>query len=118
MANYNIKRIERDIEKYIPIIIQRELTDELLKSITITGCSLTHDMSFCKVYFTSILDIEQKVIEKEVNEASPVIRGKLAKMMEIRNTPALRFEYDTSIAYADKIERIIKNIHEEEKESN
>ena len=50
MASYNIKRIERDIEKNIPIIIQRELTDELVKSITITGCELTHDMSFCKVY--------------------------------------------------------------------
>ena len=97
MANYNIKRIERDIEKYLPVIIQRETTDELL--------------SFCKVYFTSITSMDKKLLEKEVNEAGPFIRGKLAKVMEIRNTPTLRFEYDTSIEYADRIENMIKELH-------
>lgn len=115
MANYNVQRIERDIEKYIPLIIQRETTDELLKSITITDCKLTHDLSFCKVYFTSILDMDRKLLIKEVNEAAPFIRGKLAKQMEIRNTPELRFEYDDSIAYGDKIESIIEQIHEKDK---
>ena len=111
MANYNLKRIERDIEKYLPVIIQRETTDDLLKTITITGCELTHDLSFCKVYFTSIIDMDKKKLEKEVNEASPFIRGKLAKVMQIRNTPTLRFEYDESIEYADRIETVIKELH-------
>lgn len=112
MANLNIKRIERDIEKYIPIIIQRELTDDLIKQITITGCELSHDLSYCKVYFTSFLDMEHKALEKEVNEASPFIRGKLAKVMNIRNTPILHFTYDTSVEYGNKIEGIIQKIHE------
>lgn len=111
MANYNIKRIERDIEKYLPIIIQRETTDELLKTITITGCELSHDLSFCKVFFTSISDLSQKDIEKEANEAAPFIRGKLAKVIDIRNTPVLRFTYDTSIAYAERIEKVIKELN-------
>lgn len=114
MANFNIKRIERDMEKYIPIILQREATDELLKTVTITDCELSHDMSFCKVYFTSFSDLDKKTLEKEVNEASPFIRGKLAGMMEIRNTPVLRFEYDESIEYATKIEKIIDEIHEKD----
>lgn len=114
MANFNIKRIERDIEKYIPIILQREATDELLKTVTITDCELAHDMSFCKVFFTAYSDLDHKTLEKEVNEASPFIRGKLAGMMEIRNTPLLRFEYDESIEYAEKIENILDKIHEED----
>ena len=114
MSNYNIQRIERDIEKYLPMIIQRECKDELLKSITITGCDLTHDLSFCKVYFTSLIDMDQKALEKEVNEASPFIRAKLASMMEIRNTPILKFVYDTSIEYAEKIEKTLEQIKEKE----
>ncbi len=62
MANYNVKRIERDIEKYIPMIIQRETSDDLLKTVTITGCKLAHDLSFCKVYFTSFSNLSQKEI--------------------------------------------------------
>ena len=114
MANFNIKRIERDIEKYIPMIIQREATDELLKTITITDCELSHDMSFCKVYFTSFSNLDKKQMEKEANEASPFIRGKLAGMMNIRNTPVLRFEYDESIEYGAKIDDIINKIHEKD----
>lgn len=111
MANYNVKRLERDIEKYIPMIIQRESTDELLKTITITDCELSHDLSFCKVYFTSLSSLDKKALEKEVNEASSFIRGFLSKMLEMRITPALRFTYDDSIEYGNKIENILKDIN-------
>lgn len=111
MANYNIQRIERDIEKYLPTIIQRETSDDLLKTITITDCALSHDLSFCKVFFTSTSSLSKKDITKEANEAAPFIRGKLAKVLEVRNTPELRFEYDESIEYAQNIENIINNLH-------
>lgn len=114
MANYKVQRIESDIQKYIPMIIQREATDELLKTITITGCSLAHDLSFCKVFFTSFSDLDHKQLEKEVNEASGFIRGFLSKKLDIRNTPVLKFEYDESVEYASHIEEIIKEIHHKE----
>lgn len=114
MASYKIQRIESEIEKNIPIIIQRESEDELLKSITITGSELAHDLSYCKVYFTSIIDMDKKILEKEVNEASSFIRGKLSQMVDIRNTPVLHFVYDTSIEYGNKIEKILEKIHKED----
>lgn len=112
MPSLNVKRIESDIEKYISMIIQRECHDELLKSITITGCSLAKDFSYCKVYFTSLSSLSKKEIEKEVNEASPFIRGKLASLIDARNIPFLKFTYDESIEYGNKIDDIIKKIHQ------
>ena len=112
MANLNVKRLERDIEKYIPMIIQRESEDELLKSITITGCNLTHDLSYCKVFFTSLSDLDKNTLMKEVNEASSFIRGRLSKLMNMRNTPILNFVYDESIGYAKRIEEVIEDIHQ------
>lgn len=114
MASLNIKRIESDIEKYIPIIIQRESEDEILKSITITDCELAHDQSYCKVYFTSLIDMDKKQLEKEVNEASSFIRGKLSQLVQMRNTPILHFTYDTSIEYGTKIEKILEQINKGE----
>ena len=55
MPKYKIKRIASDIERYLCDIIINEANDEILKSITITGCDLTNDLSYCKVYFTSLL---------------------------------------------------------------
>lgn len=112
MANHKIERIASDITKYLSNIIMTETNDEILKSITIIDTEVSKDLSYAKVYFTSLLDIEHKIIEKEVNEAAPFLRKHLAKVLEIRNIPQLKFVYDTSIEYAQNIENIIKDIKE------
>jgi len=111
MANHKLQRIESDIIKYLSNILLTETRDELMKTITLTEVEVNKDLSFAKVYFTSISDLTHKDIEKEMNEAAPFLRGKLAKVLEVRNIPELRFIYDETIEYATKIERIINNIN-------
>lgn len=110
MPKYKIPRIASDIQRYIGDILINEVNDEILKHITVTGCDLTNDLSYCKVYFTSFDKMDIKELEKEVNEASSFIRGKLSERLDIRHTPELKFIYDKSIAYGEKIEKIIKSI--------
>lgn len=110
MARVKIARISSDIQRYLSDILANEANDELLKTITITGCDLTNDLSYCKVYFTSLSDLDNKTLEKELNEASPYLRGKLSERIDIRHTPELKFIYDTSIEYGKKIESIIDNL--------
>lgn len=113
MANHKIDRIASDIIKYLSNILLTETNDDLMKSITLTEVKVSKDLSYAKVYFTSILDIDHKEIEKEMKEAAPFLRGKLAKVLEVRNIPELQFIYDETIEYATKIERIITNIHKD-----
>ena len=111
MANHKLERISSDILKYLSNIILTETRDEIMKSITLTSVTVNKDLSVAKVYFTSIIDMNHRDIEKEMNEASPFLRGKLAKYLEVRNIPKLRFIYDETIEYATKIEKIIDSIH-------
>lgn len=111
MANHKLQRIESDIIKYLSNILLTETRDELMKSITLTEVEVNKDLSLAKIYFTSISELSHKEIEKEMNEAAPFLRGKLAKVLEVRNIPELRFIYDETIEYATKIERIINNIN-------
>lgn len=113
MASHKIERIESDIIKYLSNILLTETRDELLKTITLTEVEVNKDLSIAKVYFTSISELTHKEVEKEMNEASPFLRGKLAKVLEVRNIPELKFIYDETIEYATKIERIINKIHTE-----
>lgn len=110
MANHKLERIESDILKYLSNILLTETRDEFIKTVTLTDVELNKDLSLAKIYFTSFSEISHKDCEKEMNEASPFLRGKLAKVLEIRNIPELRFIYDETIEYATKIERIINNI--------
>lgn len=113
MSSHKIERIASDIIKYLSNIILTETDDELLKTITLTEVKVSKDLSYAKIYFTSISDLDHKQIEKEVNEAAPFLRGKLAKVLEVRNIPELKFMYDETIEYATKIEKIITEIHKD-----
>ncbi len=111
MPKYKIQRINSDILRYVSDIMANEANDVLLKKITITGCEVTNDLSYCKIYFTCIDDeLKQDYLEKELNEAAPFIRGKLSERLDIRHTPELIFKYDKSIAYGERIESILDNL--------
>lgn len=113
MANHKVERIASDITKYLSNILLLETNDKLLKQITIIDTVVSKDLGYAKVYFTSLSDLSHEKLEKEVNEAAPYLRGKLAHVLEVRNIPELKFIYDTSIEYAQNIENIIKEINEE-----
>lgn len=115
MSNIKIKRIASELSREISDILANEARDLLLHTITITGCDVTNDLSFAKVYFTSLSTLEPKQLEKELEEASGYIRTLLADRVDLRHTPKLQFVFDKSIAYGNKIEAIIKEIHEEDK---
>ena len=116
MNSIKQRKLSSEIQKALMEIIFNDAKDELLKSITITSCEVTNDMSFCRVYFTSLLNEDHKVLEHNLNdETSSFLRTKLANYIDIRTTPELMFKYDDSIAYGDNIERIINKIHEDNK---
>jgi ribosome-binding factor A len=45
---------------------------------------------------------------KALNRAAPYLRGELAKEVELRNAPALKFVADTSLDYAGHIDELLK----------
>ncbi len=112
MPSIKQQRIASEMMRIISEILGEEARDNLLKTITITGCDVSADLSFAKVYFTSMSNMDHKQLMKELEQASSYVRKLVSEKMNLRNTPKLKFLYDESIAYGDKIERIIKDIHE------
>ena len=111
--NIRIKRLNHAFIEEISMILMEEVRDEDLKFVTITGCDITNDLSYAKVYFTVLdKDKKEKVLE-DINNAASFIRGKLSERIEIRHTPELKFIYDDSIEYGEKIEKIIDKLHKE-----
>lgn len=108
------ERLNDQFQEVISEIIFKEVKDPELKLITITGCSITNDLSICKVYYTSLSNNLDEV-KKALKSASSFIRGEISKRVEIRHTPELKFVYDQSIAYGEKIDKIIEKINKNEK---
>ena len=55
-----IERLNDQFQKEISIILQTEVKDQDIKFVTITGCEITNDLSFCKVYFTVLDDTKRE----------------------------------------------------------
>lgn len=106
------ERAASEIQKEIGNIILFEAKDEDFKNVVITAVEVSSDLSFAKVYFTTI-DDREKVLH-DLNNASGYFRSLLAERLEIRHTPELRFIFDESIEYGQKIEKIIEEIHNNE----
>ncbi len=116
MASIKIERLNHTYQEEISMILMREIKDQHIKFVTITGVDITSDLSFAKVYYT-VLDQDKKEETKEALEkAAPFIRTKLAERVDIRHTPELKFVYDTSIEYGEHIDAIIEELHEKSEE--
>ena len=96
-------------------IIQEEVKDKRIGFVTITSAKVTSDLSYAKVYFTS-LGVDKIEAVKALNKASGFIKIELSKRIDIRKMPEIEFIYDESIEYGEKIEKIIDKINEKEDE--
>ena len=101
MNQIKLKRIESQILREVSEIIMNDARDNKLKNITITGCSVTNDLSFAKIYFTTQGD--KNLMLKDLEEASGYIRGELSERIEIRHTPKIKFVYDERFINIPKI---------------
>ena len=105
-----IERLNNTFLEKISEIIHRDVKDELIKSVTITEVRISNDLSYAKVYFTS-MEEDKKQVKKALEKASGFIRSELCDKVEIRKMPELNFVFDESIDYGKKIESIIKRIN-------
>lgn len=108
------ERVASDIIKEISLLILTDVKDEDIKNVTITSAYVSNDLSIAKVYFTTLDDDKRDKVIKDINNASGYFRSELAKRMNLRIMPEIKFIYDDSIENAQKIEKIIKEIHENE----
>ena len=108
-----IERLNNSFIEKISEILHEDVKDRDVKFVTITDVKITNDLSFAKVYFTSLTDDRKKAVDA-LNKASGFIRSELCNKVKIRKMPELTFVYDESIEYGKKIEDIIERINNEE----
>ena len=112
MGSLKGQRAGSDIQREISNILLLDAKDEDFKNVVITAVDVSNDLSFAKVYFTTI-DDREKVLH-DLNNAAGFFRTLLADRLLMRHTPELKFIFDESIEYGAKIEKIISELHNEE----
>ena len=102
-----LERLSHTFVEEISKILMSEIKDNDLKFITITDAKISSDLSYAKIYYTTLNDDKKEEINKALNKASGFIRTKLCERVEIRKMPEVTFVYDESIERGSKVTEII-----------
>jgi len=80
------------------------------KLITVTEVRMTPDLKTARVYVIPLGGKEIKETVRILTEYTHLVRRSLSKRLDIKFLPKLTFVEDNSFEYAEKIEKIIKEI--------
>ena len=107
-----IDRLNNMFVEEISKIIHEDIKDKEVGFVTVTAAKVTNDLSYAKIYITTLNNDREKVVNT-LNKASSFIRTMMCDRIKIRKMPEIHFVYDTSIEYGKKIDDIIDRINNE-----
>ena len=100
-------RINGEVQRELSNIIRGEIKDPRINPLTsVVAVEVAPDLKTCKAYISVLGDEEsQAKTLAGLKSAEGFIRSKLAKTVNLRNTPEIRFVLDQSIEYGVKISK-------------
>jgi ribosome-binding factor A len=109
-------RVGEQIRDVIGEILARgEVHDPGIGFITLTRVQVTSDLQIARVFYTSLGDPKaRKETARALDRATPFFRRQVAGRLRLRRAPEFEFRFDESIENQDRIERILRDLHEED----
>ena len=112
-------RINGEVLKELSNIIRGEIKDPRINPMTsVVAVEVAPDLKTCKAYISVLGDAyEQEQTIKGLQSAEGYIRRELARTLNLRNTPEIKFVLDQSIEYgvnmSKKIDEVTKDLKTE-----
>lgn len=117
IESMSFKRAEKvaDLVKAeISDILLRQISDPQVQGITVTGVRVTDDLRQARVFFVKM---GQNVCSDEtvrgLDRAAGFLRRELGKRLRLRYVPEIKFIFDESFAYGDRINRLLAEIEKD-----
>lgn len=99
-------------------LLATEVRETELGFVTLTGAEVSPDLKNAVVFYSVLGDtVQQEKTARVLRRVSRQLQGMAARQLKLRLTPQLVFRRDESIEKADRIERLLKEIKDERKDS-
>jgi ribosome-binding factor A len=107
------QRVGDQIRKQLTVLLQRSVHDPGIGFVTITRVEMTPDLQLARVFYTTLgTDEQRRDSARALNRALPFLRRQVGESLRLRRVPALQFVFDKSIANQDRVEQLLREIHE------
>ena len=114
MASNRIGRINEEIQRELAELI-RSLKDPRVQTmISITRVDTTPDLRYSKIYVSVLEEAQSQDALRGLKSAGGWLRRQLGQKLQLRYTPELLFELDTTIEYGVHIASLINQVRKTE----
>lgn len=111
-------RVNGEVQKELSNIIRGGIKDSRVAPMTsVVAVEVAPDLKTCKAYISVLGDEKaQEDTIKGLQSAEGYIRRELARKLNMRNTPEIKFVMDQSIAYGVAMSKMIDDVTKDLKE--
>jgi ribosome-binding factor A len=110
------ERVAHLLQQRLAEVFARGLKDPRLGLVTITGVKMSPDLREARVFWTVHGDSEvRKGTAKGLSAARGYLRYELSEL-GLRVLPDLHFTYDEAIDRGDRVEQLLREVHEADDE--
>lgn len=106
------ERIAALIQTVLGDLVQKKLKDPRLGFVTVTGVDVTPDLKFARVFYT-VLGKEKQSTQRALENAAGFLQHEIAEELKLRFTPKLSFHFDVALEEGMRIEKILGELHRE-----
>lgn len=115
VAKSRALRIADRMREELSEILITKIQDPRLAGVSITDVTVDRELAYAEVYFSSLEgEARAKEILEGFRHAQGFLRSELARRVELRVFPRLRFHWDPTFERAERIERLIASLHSED----
>ena len=83
--------------------------------IPLTRVKVSPDLQMARVYYTTLGDDDaRRQTAKALERATGFFRRHLGDRLRLRRVPELQFQFDESVGHQDRVEQILRELHEED----
>jgi ribosome-binding factor A len=109
------ERVAHLVQQKLAQLFARGLKDPRVGLVTITGVKMSPDLREARVYWTVHGEMEvRKATARGIDAARGWLRREVGATLGLRVVPDLRFTYDEAIDRGDRIEQLLREVHERE----
>jgi len=101
-----IRKSDEQLRELLALILMKEINDPRVEFVTITGVDLNSDRTLADVYVSTEKERYEEALAG-LRSAKGRIRSVVAKSIDWREAPDLRFAIDPSIDEGERIDRAI-----------
>ena len=115
---YRPDRVGDQIRQELSTLLTRgEVHDPGIGFITLTRVKVSADLQHAHVYYTTLGDPQaRRETALALERATPFLRRQIGGRLRLRRVPELEFRFDQSVEQQDRIEQILRDLREEDRQ--